>query len=208
MKAATELIVSLSTVFGTIFVALALAGARFAFRRSKRARAVPVDPAYEQTKVSLVDGGGARGSEDTKRAERWFGGSWGLTPVASEGPGGTAQYLGGWWGLDTPSNAGYPRPSSTADVDDGQSSIRSTATSGMRESHFSRASRASRRADKLARAASTASSTGAGDEVRKKDKKKPRVSKTTEFGVFEQEAGLEVDEQEDRAQEKEALVKQ
>jgi len=92
MKAATELIVSLSTVFGTIFLALALAGARFAFRRSKKARAVPVDPTYEETKVTLVGAGAAvDGKGDEKEsARRWFGGSWGVTPVASEGPGGTA----------------------------------------------------------------------------------------------------------------------
>ncbi|GAA5921736.1 hypothetical protein JCM3775_001791 [Rhodotorula graminis] len=209
MKAATELIVSLSTVFGTIFVALALAGARFAFRRSRKARAVPVDPTYEETKVTLVGAGAARvGEQDKQGAERWFAGSWGVTPVASEGPGGTAQYLGGWWGLDAPSNAGYPRTSSLTHTEDDQQSTRSTATSGMRESHFSRASRASRRADKLARAASAASSKAAGDDVRKKEKKKPRVSKTTEFGAFEQDAGVEVDEEEDRAREKEALVRQ
>ncbi|GAA5833320.1 hypothetical protein JCM9279_001492 [Rhodotorula babjevae] len=209
MKAATELIVSLSTVFGTIFVALALAGARFAFRSSKRARSAPVDPTYEETKVTLVGAGqtGSAESEKKESGQRWFGGAWGVTPVASEGPCGTAQYLGGWWGLDAPSSAGSPRAASFADVDDdGQGSTRSTATSGMRESHFSRASRASRRADRLVRAASTASSKVTGDEPRKKDKKKPRVSKTTEFGAFEADAGVEAIEQEER--EKEGLVRQ
>jgi len=133
MKAATELIVSLSTVFGAVFVALALAGARFAYRKSKRSRSVPVDPHYEETKVTLVDGnttGDDKGGVG-EAGERWFGGSYGLTPVASAGPGGTAcvnvllvgrpfddadvlvrahrQYLGGWWGLDAPSNTGEPR---------------------------------------------------------------------------------------------------
>ncbi|TNY24810.1 hypothetical protein DMC30DRAFT_413039 [Rhodotorula diobovata] len=203
MKAATELIVSLSTVFGAVFLALALAGARFAYRKSKRSRSVPVDRHYEETKVTLVDGnttGDDKGGVG-EAGERWFGGSYGLTPVASAGPGGTAQYLGGWWGLDAPSNTGWPR----APASDGNTaadcptvgSIRSSSsTGGVRESHFSRASRASRRTVKAAHSAPTSSSKAEGRNDKEK-KKKPRVSKTSEFGLFERDAGVEGEEADD-----------
>ncbi|BGP40478.1 hypothetical protein JCM10450v2_004460 [Rhodotorula kratochvilovae] len=204
MKAATELIISLSTVFGTIFVALALAGARFAYRRSKRSRSKPVDPVYEETKVTLAGAEDAGSLANAKEAqERWFAGAWGVTPVASAGPGGTAQYLGGWWGLDAPSKAGWSRSSTSdssppsydaAPPSEGYGSTRSTSASTMRESHFSRASRASRRAEKLLRAASSSSS--------KKEKKKPRVSKTSEFGAMERE--VEVDAAAGEGEEREA----
>ncbi|TNY24819.1 hypothetical protein DMC30DRAFT_443295 [Rhodotorula diobovata] len=191
MKPATELIVSLSTVFGAVFVALALAGARFAYRKSKRSRSVPVDPHYEETKVTLVDGnttGDDKGGVG-EAGERWFGGSYGLTPVASAGPGGTAQYLGGWWGLDAPSNTGWPR----APASDGNTAADCPTVGSIRSS----------------------SSTGGvrdKDEDRndKEKKKKPRVSKTSEFGAYERDAGVEGDDGRDvnEADEEKKLVQQ
>ncbi|GJN90832.1 hypothetical protein Rhopal_003846-T1 [Rhodotorula paludigena] len=181
MKAATELIVSLSTVFGTIALALGLASCRFAYRRHKRARAAPVDPVYEETQVTLgaAGQGGADLDSGKEDKERWFGGAWGVTPVAKPGPGGTAEYLGGWFGLDAPSNAGWSAHPDPSPLTGDPAAIIPV----MRESHFSRASRATRRAAKVA------------DKLRAlkgkttKEKKKPRVSKTSEFAEFERRAG-------------------
>ncbi|GAA6053193.1 hypothetical protein JCM3770_000021 [Rhodotorula araucariae] len=202
MKAATELIISLSTVFGTVFIALALAGARFAYRRSKRSRPTPVDPVYEETKVTLAGAADAGNLDDGKRApEKWFGGDWGVTPVARPGPGGTAQYLGGWWGLDAPDSEDPSPPSHAAAAgSEGQGSTRTRAAAPtMRESHFSRASRAARRAEKLLGVSLPSSLPSS-----KKDKKKPRTSKAAEFGAMERDVDAGAREGQRKAEKRES----
>lgn len=89
MKPATQLTISLSVLFGTIAVFLAVAASRFAYRRHKRGRSIPVDPVYEECKVRGA-GQGEGAAASSAAQERWFGGSWGVTPVASPGPNGTA----------------------------------------------------------------------------------------------------------------------
>ncbi|BGP25009.1 hypothetical protein Rt10032_c09g3953 [Rhodotorula toruloides] len=199
MKPATELTISLSVVFGTIALSLVVAASRFAYRRHKRGRSVPVDPVYEECKVRAS--GEGVGPAPSPVPERWFGGSWGVTPVAQPGPNGTAQYLSGWFGLDAPSSAGWSRSdadgtfhsSAYGSVNpanpEASTASSSTTSSWIRESHFSRASRASRRAEK---------------EAKRKEKKKPRVSKTNEFGIFEKDAGTK--EEADDKGEKEAII--
>ncbi|GAA6019686.1 hypothetical protein JCM11491_004884 [Sporobolomyces phaffii] len=120
MKASIELAISLGSVSGAICLALALAYARFRFRfRRRRARGravVPVDPVHES---HLVRPGGPG-------EERWFGGAYGLTPIATPGKHGwTASDVDGSFASDKIKDSS-PRP--------------------PRESHFfSRASRALRK---------------------------------------------------------------
>lgn len=78
MKATTELAISLGSIFGFIALILSLAFARFAFRKHRKGRATPVDPVYES---ELNEGEGQK--------KKWFGGRWGLTPVAEPGENGT-----------------------------------------------------------------------------------------------------------------------
>jgi hypothetical protein len=80
MKSSTQLAISFGTIFGSIALVLSLAFARFAFRKHRKGRAVPVDPVYE---ADLNEGSAP------KEKKRWFGGSYGLTPIAERGPGGT-----------------------------------------------------------------------------------------------------------------------
>ncbi|GAA5820570.1 hypothetical protein JCM11251_003054 [Rhodosporidiobolus azoricus] len=190
MNDSTVLIIPLSTLFGTLFLFLLLAFARFAYRKHKRGRSAPVDPAYEKTQVG-------EGKEVMRK--RWFGGAYGLTPVAEAGPGGTKQYLSGWFGLDPPSTAGWSRANAADEFSSSTygsstptyTSAGSTASSSStwRESHFSRGSRAARRAARLERKAATVEGKeGANKEKEKKrEKKKPRVSRTTELGLLEKE---------------------
>ncbi|GAA5894012.1 hypothetical protein JCM5296_004131 [Sporobolomyces johnsonii] len=174
MKESTQLAISLGTVFGTLSLVLSLAFARFVYRKHQKARSEPVDPVYE-AKVNLGqdDDGATMPTASTKK--RWFGGSWGITPVAEVGPNGTKQYLGGWFGLDAPSYAGWNHD----DADDDTLLQRNhtkddadpvSASGGWRESHFSRASRASKRRSQ-----------------RSSTKKRPRPSRTTEMGMLEKD---------------------
>jgi len=79
MRASTELAISLGSIFGFIFLILSLAFARFSFRKHSKGRATPVDPVYES---ELNEG-------QTRKGKKWFGGGWGLTPVAEPGKNGT-----------------------------------------------------------------------------------------------------------------------
>ncbi|CEQ39611.1 SPOSA6832_01147 [Sporobolomyces salmonicolor] len=116
MKESTELAISLGTVFGTLTLVLSLAIARFVYRKHQEARSEPVDPVHE-AKVNPRQTDDGDTSMSTSTTKRWFGGSWGLTPVAEVGPNGTSA-------RDEPDAA---------------------SARGWRESHFSRASRASAR---------------------------------------------------------------
>ncbi|GAA5999971.1 hypothetical protein JCM10207_005996 [Rhodosporidiobolus poonsookiae] len=227
MRDSTALIASLSAVFGSLLLAFVLALSRFAYRKHKRGRSVPVDPAYEKTRVTLAgtgaggaaathkDGGAEesdeeegeeKDSEDKASQVRWFGGAYGITPIAEDGPGGTKQYLSGWFGLDAPSTAGWARTPNddSTQTPRGYGSGASTYTSptsslsaGGRKSLFSRAGRAEwRAARKERREAKKAGKEAEKDEGKqekgkegKKKGKKPRVSRTTEMSMLEQEAG-------------------
>ncbi|GAA5878184.1 hypothetical protein JCM1840_004028 [Sporobolomyces johnsonii] len=178
MKESTQLAISLGTVFGTLSLVLSLAFARFVYRKHQKARSEPVDPVYE-AKVNLgQDDDGETTTPTGSTKKRWFGGSWGITPVAEVGPNGTKQYLGGWFGLDAPSYAGWTQD----DADDDTLLQRNhptddpdpiSASGGWRESHFSRASRASKRRSQRSSTSTT--------------KKRPRPSRTTEMGMLEKD---------------------
>ncbi|GAA5879907.1 hypothetical protein JCM16303_004393 [Sporobolomyces ruberrimus] len=155
MKASTELAISLGSIFGFIALVLSLAFARFAFRKHRKGRSAPVDPAYEAT-VDQASESGVKGKK------RWFGGRYGLTPIAEPGKNGTKQYLGGWFSLDSPTYAGWTASDQDGTFESGRGGSENPKT--WRESHFSRASRASKR-----------SRTG------------PRPSRTTELGMIERE---------------------
>ncbi|GAA6028443.1 hypothetical protein JCM8097_007031 [Rhodosporidiobolus ruineniae] len=210
----TILAASLSSIFGTLALFLAVAFARYKFRQRKSRRAQPVDPKYEAT-VSAADGDGQAGG---KEAKRWFGGAWGVTPVAEAGPGGTKQYLSGWFGLDAPSTAGWSAADTNDDFASPYGSNASTytsptgsASSSWRESHFSRASRASRRAAIAASKSRKSDDADVDGDEKEQDrgskggrklKKKPRVSRTTELGMLERDddPAFEADEkQQERA---------
>ncbi|GAA5887760.1 hypothetical protein JCM6882_000743 [Rhodosporidiobolus microsporus] len=208
MKDSTTLIISLSTLFGTLALFLLLAFARFAYRKSLRGRAAPVDPNYEKTQVG-------EGREVMRK--RWFGGAWGVTPVAEAGPGGTKQYLSGWFGLDPPSTAGWSRSddndefsstygSSSTYTTPNNGDAASTASSTWRESHFSRASRAARRAVRLERKTATVEGKEGANGSGKKEKKKPRVSRTTELGMLEKEDGGAAGSDEEEAEKQEGQL--
>ncbi|GAA5958271.1 hypothetical protein JCM21900_001335 [Sporobolomyces salmonicolor] len=170
MKESTELAISLGTVFGTLSLVLSLAFARFVYRKHQEARSEPVDPVHE-AKVNLRQTDDGDTSLSTSTTKRWFGGSWSLTPVAEVGPNGTKQYLGGWFGLDAPSYAGWIQNDVDADTlleRSARDDPDAVSARGWRESHFSRASRAS------ARSAT-------------RTKKRPRPSRTTEMGMLEKD---------------------
>ncbi|GAA5948257.1 hypothetical protein JCM3765_001338 [Sporobolomyces pararoseus] len=131
MKSSTQLAISFGSIFGFIALVLSLAFARFAFRKHRKGRAVPVNPIYED---NLNETAGI------KEKKRWFGGRLGLTPIAESGKGGTKQYLSGWFALDAPTYAGW-----TASEADGEFKAGSDNSETTRESHFSRASRAFKR---------------------------------------------------------------
>ncbi|GAA5862634.1 hypothetical protein JCM8547_003495 [Rhodosporidiobolus lusitaniae] len=207
MKDSTALAASLGSVFGALFLSLSLAFARFAWRKRKSAkgqvqgqgRVQAVDPAYE----AALDAEGGEGREG-KKWFRWT--RYGLTPVAEAGPAGTKQYMSGWFGLDPPQSAGWSStssPSGSFPSSSHPSSSTSTVSSAStwRESHFSRASRASRRAAlKDAAARLTTRNKGDRDREGKKEKKRPRVSRTTELGMLEKDDEGE-DEGEDKVEE-------
>ncbi|GAA5900895.1 uncharacterized protein JCM6883_004690 [Sporobolomyces salmoneus] len=157
MKSSTQLAISFGTIFGSIAVVLSLIFARFTFRKHRKGRSVPVDAVYEAD-LNEVSG--------TKK--RWFGGTYGLTPIAERGKGGTKQYMSGWFALDAPTSAGWV-------ASDGEGAFEGNEESrSWRKSHFSRASRAFNRS---------------------KSKKGPRPSRTTELSRLEQDKGEEETEE-------------
>ncbi|BGP16606.1 hypothetical protein JCM10213_000479 [Rhodosporidiobolus nylandii] len=183
MQESAILLASLLSVLGSAFLVLALSFARFAYRKHKKGRAEPVDPAYEKTQVDLV---AAQAEAESEGKKRWFAGAWGVTPVAEVGPGGTKQYFSGWFGLDAPSTAGWSRSDEDGTFSSTYGASSSPGPPTWRDSHFSRASRASRRS-----ALSRDGSLTTPDEGKKekKGRKKPRVSRTTELGMLERDEG-------------------
>ncbi|ORY64616.1 hypothetical protein BCR35DRAFT_326604 [Leucosporidium creatinivorum] len=144
----TELLAILLPLLLVPSLLACLVFSRYKFRKSRRARSKPVDPAYEAkiNRVALPTPRSAEDEEDEDGAAEekggWkdmFGGSWGVTPLAGVGPNGTRTFVGGLWGLDGGQPAGW---SSSGDV---ESPPPPSYPSSPRESHFSRASRASRR---------------------------------------------------------------
>ncbi|GAA5976214.1 hypothetical protein JCM5350_001383 [Sporobolomyces pararoseus] len=156
MKSSTQLAISFGSIFGFIALVLSLAFARFAFRKHRKGRAVPVDQVYED-EVNKTAG--------SREKRKWFGGRFGLTPIAESGKGGTKQYLSGWFALDAPTYAGW-----TVSDADGAFKRTSDKPQIARESHFSRASRAFKRS---------------------RSKKGPRPSRTTELMTIEQDGESE-----------------
>ncbi|GAA5942919.1 uncharacterized protein JCM15063_006157 [Sporobolomyces koalae] len=143
MKASTELAISLGSIFGVIALILSLSFARFAFRKHRNGRATPVDPVYEaQVNATQTD----RVTEHERK--RWFGGRFGLTPIAEPGENGTKQYLSGWFALGSPSHAGWTASDTDGTFGSEANANERTTFSSWRESHFSRASRAARRSRK------------------------------------------------------------
>ncbi|GAA6060333.1 hypothetical protein JCM10212_000430 [Sporobolomyces blumeae] len=169
MKSTTTLAISLGSIFGSILLVLSLAACRWTYRKHRKGRAVPVDPVYE-SKLAAEGGGEDGGARTTRggKVKKWFGGRWGITPIAEPGTNGTKQYMSGWFALDAPTGAGWT--SSEADRSFSATPDTGSQTS-WRESHFSRASRASKRS----------STTGSAK------RKGPRPSRTTELGMLEKD---------------------
>ncbi|GAA5967896.1 hypothetical protein JCM11641_005802 [Rhodosporidiobolus odoratus] len=193
MQESTLLLATLLPIFGTILLLLSLAFFRFAYRKHKRGRAIPVDPNYEVTQVELPTDGGR---------VRWFGGAYGVTPVAEAGPGGTKQYLSGWFGLDAPSGSGWSRSNADGSFTTPSPNSPSGTLSTWRDSHFSRASRASRRAALAADRKGKGKDESGSSGSRMDKKKKPRVSRTTELGVLEKEDGGLLSQEDEQGDEK------
>ncbi|GAA5983962.1 hypothetical protein JCM10908_005993 [Rhodotorula pacifica] len=172
----TILIISLSAISGVILLASCLVTARFAHRRDRKGK----------SKAS-ASGGGAHASPVDSAA--WFNG---FVPRAQPGPNGTAQYMNGWFALDSATNAGWSRDGSRPPSYATTPAEEDDALQGgdMREPHFSRAQRAARRARGLLRRVKPGQQDeGSGEQ---KSKKKPRTSRTTEAALLEEDAGGQV----------------
>lgn len=75
------------TILPTLLACIVFA--RFKFRSSRRSRSLPVDPGYESRMNRFNQSQAEKEGETDGQQEHWFGGSWGVTPLAGVGPNGT-----------------------------------------------------------------------------------------------------------------------